>query len=183
MIKKKYTIIRNADRFDAKELLNFYFYTPPFACLLDTKREPIIPNLSELEELLQHKDTAQSFYAVENKQGDIRGFIVLKGINPEVLFGEIMLLFDNEIYEKEDTLIGEALEFIETRAFRQLHLRKLMTTCLDEENSLRQFLQSHSYQCEGCMREVLFTCGKWHNLETWAKFNATLIASINNLPV
>lgn len=179
MIKKKYAIIRNAERFDAKELLRFYLHKPAFACLLDTKREPLLPNLSELEELLQHKDTAQSFYVVENKAGDIRGFIVLKGINPEVLFGEIMLLFDNEIYEKENALIEEALEFIETRAFVQLHLRKLMTTCLEEEQYLRPFLQNHSYQCEGCMREVLFTCGKWHNLETWAKFNAVSV----NLPV
>lgn len=170
MIKKTHAIIRNADRFDAKELLRFYLHKPIFASLLDTKREPLMPNLSELEELLQHKDTAQSFYAVENRIGDICGFVVLKGINPEVLFGEMMLLFENEVYEKEEVLIYEALEFIETRAFQQLHLRKLMTTCLDEEENLRNFLLNHSYQCEGCMREVLFTSGKWHNLETWAKF-------------
>lgn len=178
MIKKNHAIVRSADRFDASRLLGFYLHKPAFACLLDTKREPLMPNLSELEELLQHKDTAQSFYAVENKEGDVRGFLVLKGINPEVLFGEIMLLFEEEVYDNEEALIDEALEFVETRAFQQLHLRKLMTTCLDDETHLRQFLLSHSYQCEGCMREVLFTCGKWHNLETWAKFNF-----IANMPV
>ncbi len=170
MIKKTHAIIRSADRFDAKALMTFYFHKPVFASLLDTKREPLMPNQSELEELLQHKDALQSFYAVENKQGDVRGFVVLKGINPEALFGEMMLLFENEIYETEAVLIHEALEFVETRAFQQLHLRKLMTTCLDEEEDLRRFLISNFYQCEGVMREVLFTCGKWHNLETWAKF-------------
>ncbi|MGC8737605.1 MAG: GNAT family N-acetyltransferase [Candidatus Hydrogenedens sp.] len=178
MIKKTYATIRNADRFDAKELLRFYLHKPIFATLLDTKREPLMPNLSELEELLQHKDTAQSFYAVENKIGDISGFVILKGINAEALFGEMMLLFENETYDNESALIGEALEFIEVRAFQQLHLRKLMTTCLDVEERLRNFLLNHSYQCEGCMREVLFTCGKWHNLETWAKFQNSNTLSV-----
>ncbi len=170
MIKTSCSVIRNADRFDAKELFKFYMHTPPFACLLDTKREPIIPNLSELEELLQHKDTSHSFYTVENKEGNVCGFVVLKGINSEALFGEIMLLFGDEMYDGEEVVIEEALKFIESRAFQQLHLRKLITTSLDEETRLRQFLINHNYHCEGMMREVLYSGGKWHNLETWAKF-------------
>ncbi len=172
MIEKLHASIYTADRFDAKRLLHFYIQKPVHAALLDAKREPIIPNLSELEELLQSKDAAQSFYTVEDKQGEVQGFVILKGINPEVMFGETILLFDNDTYEQNKPLIEDALEFIETKAFQQLHLRKIITTCLDEEKNLHTFLNQHSYQCEGVMREVLFTYGKWHNLETWAKFNS-----------
>ncbi|HOV33085.1 MAG TPA: GNAT family N-acetyltransferase [Candidatus Hydrogenedens sp.] len=171
MIEKLHAIIRTADRFDVKQLFHFYMQEPIHASLLDAKREPLMPNISELEELLLSKDAAQSFYTVENKQGDIQGFVILKGVNPEVMFAEIILLFNNDIYEENKLLVEEALEFIETKAFQQLHLRKIITTCLDDEKNLHTFLSQHSYQCEGVMREVLFTTGKWHNLETWAKFN------------
>lgn len=171
MIEKLHASIRSADRFDAKQLFHIYMQEPIHAALLSPKREPLMPNISELEELLLSKDAAQSFYAVENKQGDIQGFVILKGIIPEVMFGETILLFDNDTYKQNKPLVEEALEFIETKAFQQLHLRKIITTCLDDEKGLHDFLHQHSYQCEGVMREVLFTCGKWHNLETWAKFH------------
>ncbi|HOK09467.1 MAG TPA: GNAT family protein [Candidatus Hydrogenedens sp.] len=173
MINKEHAIIRTSDLFDAKHLLRFYASENMYGALLDGKREPILPNQSELEELLQNKDATQSFYAVEDKEGNLHGFIVLKGINQEALFGEIILLFDNQTYLTNSPLIHDALEFIENKAFRQLHLKKLVTTCIDEEEPLKNFLQQHLYILAGIMREVLFARGKWHNLETWVKLSST----------
>ncbi len=174
MITKEYSVIRTIEPSDVDFLYDFYNGEQIYGALLDQKREPLNPTISELVELLQNKDVANSFYTVEDKEGNKKGFIALKGINPEVLFGELILLFDENLYESDSPLIEEALKFIEEKAFKKLHLRKILSLCLDSEIKLSNFLKNSGYQFEGELREVLYAKGKWHNLQTWAKYRKNL---------
>lgn len=172
MIVKGCSVIRAIEQKDAEILYKFYNSDNIFGSLLDQKREPLNPTLSELDELLQNKDVRNSFYIVESREGSIVGVVGLKGINPEVLFGELILLFEDNAYETNLPIINEALDYIEDKAFSRLHLRKVLSLCLDSETYLIDFLKGREYNFEGELREVLYTKGKWHNLQTWAKYNS-----------
>ncbi|MCX8063689.1 MAG: GNAT family N-acetyltransferase [Candidatus Hydrogenedentes bacterium] len=171
MIVKEYSVIRTVEYKDVDCLYKFYNGDKVYGSLLDQKREPVYPTLSELEELLQNKDVVNSFYVVEDKDSNKIGLVGLKGINQEVLFGEVIILFDDGIFKSSLPIVSEALDFIEEKAFRRMHLKKVLSLCLDSETSLMEFLSSRSYKFEGELREVLYTKGKWHNLQTWAKYN------------
>ena len=170
MIINKHSIIRTIERSDVDFLYYFYNGKQIYGALLDQKREPLYPTISELEELIQNKEVVNSFYTVEDKGGNKKGLIALKGINPEVLFGELIILFDEDEFNNSPALIEESLKFIEEKAFKKLHLKKVLSLCLDSEKTLSNFLKNQGYQFEGELREVLYARGSWHNLQTWAKY-------------
>lgn len=171
MVKTLHAYIRTADKFDAGLLFKYYHAPILYGGLLDPKREPLYPTLSELEELLTARESSQSFYVVENAFGERIGFAILKGMNSEALFGEVVLLFEPCTYKNDVELPRTALIFMENRAFVQLHLRKLMITCVEYEFELKEFLRKQGYLCEGSLRESVYSLGKWHHLEIWSKLN------------
>ena len=110
------------------------------------------------------------FYMVEDKQGQLRALIVLRGITPESMSAEVVITFlDDGDYQTP--MASEALQFLLTQAFRRFNLRKVVVHCLDCETDLHQFYLNNGFTSNGFQREVLFTEGQWHDLEVLSLFN------------
>jgi len=170
MISGTHTYIRSAEPDDAPVLFAAYDLERPRSCLLDGKREPLIPTRDELREVLGRKEAAQgTFYAVEDSAGRVRGFCGLRGVNPEACFGEVyFLLLDEEDYGRP--LAGEVFAFVCGRAFARLGLHKVVAHALDSEVALRAFLVAHGFESGGIQREAVYARGRRHHLETFSLF-------------
>ncbi|MBI2434797.1 MAG: GNAT family N-acetyltransferase [Candidatus Hydrogenedentes bacterium] len=166
MIKTTHGHIRIADPDDAPFLHGFYDMKTPRAALLDTRREPLMPAVAELRELLGRKEAMQGlFYAIEDDTGAVRGFCSLRGMNQEASFGEVTLLLDDAGYEAP--LADEALSFLLARAFTNLRLNKLMAHSLTLETRWRDFLKRHGFEDAGTLRECFFGGGQWHDIHLY----------------
>ncbi len=180
MIAGDHSYIRTAEPDDASALHQLYRMDRPRAALLDNRREPLLPSVDELREVLSRKEAAQgTFFTVEDRAGVLQGFCVLRGTNHEAAFGEVSLLF-LEDRTFEEPLAGEVFAFLYHRGLERLRLNKVLTHCLDSEEALRRFLMAHHFESEGVQREVLFAQGRWHDLETLALFRGK--AAIADLP-
>ncbi len=170
MVTGEHAFIRAADPDDAPALHAFYGTPLPCSALLDVRREPVLATSEELRETLDHKDAMRGvFHAVEDKAGRIRGFCGLRGVNNEAAFGEVMfMLLDEADYALP--LAREAMEFTARLGFERQRLHKLTAHCLEAESALRAFLMDFGFVSEGVQREVLFTQGKYHNIEVLAFF-------------
>lgn len=170
MITGEHSYIRAAEPDDAAALHVFYDIRRPCSALLDAKREPLMPTVDELREMLGHKDAARgAFHAVEDKTGVIRGFCGLRGVNHEAGIGEIMLMFAEDA-TFEGPVAEEALAFVSAFAFERLRLRKLLAHVLGPEQALRGFLLRRGFVREGIQREVFFAGGTYHPLEVLSQF-------------
>lgn len=174
MISGEFAHIRLAEPDDASALLRLYRDGTLRAGLLDPKREPMMPALDELRELLGHKEMQQgAFYAIENPGGEIRGFCGLRGAGFEAAYGEIRLLFHDET-EFGQPIAFETLDFLCKRAFGQMNLRKILAVCLDSEQPFRALLLSKEFSSDGLQRQVYYGRGRWHDLETFSRFAPAL---------
>lgn len=170
MITTAHGSIRTADLDDAPALLRLYNPAFPRSALLDIRREPILPAEDDLREMLTRKEVQQGMlFAVEDRHGLVRGFCSLRGVSPEAAFGEVAVMFIEP--DGHDTpLAGEAVDFLLQRAFERLRLHKVVAHCLEDETALRQLLVKHAFESSGVQREVFFSLGRWHNLETFGRF-------------
>jgi RimJ/RimL family protein N-acetyltransferase len=113
--------------------------------------------------------TQGTFFTIEDPTGDIRGFVNLRGLNQETPFCEVsLLLIDPEDYQTP--LAHAAFDFAADRVFVRHRLLKIMAIALEEEVAWRAFLTARGFQGSGVQREVLFTAGRYRNLESYALF-------------
>ena len=169
MITGEHTHIRTTDADDAAALHRFYDMTRPRSALLDKKREPLMPAVSELREMLAHREAAKdAFYTVEDRTGLVKGFCSLRGMSHETGFGEITMLFYDDAHFA-GPMAKEVFAFLEARGFDRLHLNKLVAHCLDVETAWRDALLARGFQSNGVQRDVFYGQGRWHDLEAFSR--------------
>jgi RimJ/RimL family protein N-acetyltransferase len=170
MISTAHTFIRTAEPDDAVFLHKLYAPNTPHSSLLDARREPLQPTIDELREMIGHKDAVKgAFHAIEDKTGAIHGFCGIRGLNQEAGFAEIMILFFEDA-DYQGPLAADALQFLCELGFVRMRLGKLIAHGLDSETALRAFLLGAGFHSEGIQRQILFTCGRYHNLEAFSRF-------------
>ena len=170
MIQGIYTYIRTTDPDDAPVLHSLYDLRRPRAALLDMRREPMMPTVDELREMLGRKEAVRgAFFTIENRVGEIIGFCGLRGVSAEARFAETNLMMCEES-DCAGPEASEAIAFLQNRGFNWLRMRKLIAHCLDRETALRGALLRHGFQSEGVQREVLYAAGRRHNLEVLSLF-------------
>lgn len=169
MITGKHSYIRGTEYDDVEALATLYQPGALRAGLLDARREPLMPSLDDLRELLGRKEIADgAFYTVEDRQGHIRGFASLRGMNPEARYCEFSLLFLEPLTYVEP-LADEAADILLDRAYCRLGLHKVLAYCLPNEQEFAAFLRRQGFESAGVQREILYAQGQWHNLETFAR--------------
>ncbi len=169
MIAFEHTLIRTADPDDADFLLEVYRTARPKAALLDARREPVLPSRDELAEMLASKDAGRNqFFAVEDTAGCVHGFCGLRGVSIEAVFAEVMVLLIEEA-DHGGPIGRETVQFLLDRAFGRMHLDKVLGTCLDSEPELRALLADTGFVSEGVQRQVLYSGGGWHDIETMTR--------------
>jgi RimJ/RimL family protein N-acetyltransferase len=173
MIRGRCSVIRTAEQDDAAALHAAYTKNGPLACLLDQRREILFPNLDEVRETLGRRKELEQVpvYAVEDLDGIVRGFCSLRGVGREVSYSEFIIMLIDAA-KLETPLAGEAFEFLAGRAFRQMGLNKIVSHALDDERILREYLVRCGFRSDGIQREVVYTEGRYHNLEAFTLFAA-----------
>jgi RimJ/RimL family protein N-acetyltransferase len=170
MITGEHTIIRTAEGDDAYALKRLYDSPLPRAAFLDRRREISYPSVDELREGMGRPEKmGGALYVVEDRTGLIRGFCALRSAGPELGYGEVILpLFEEEDYA--DPLAEEALEYLVRLAFLERRMNKLLAHCLDSETAWRALLERHGFKSNGVQRDVLWTRGRYFDLETLTRF-------------
>ncbi|MBI4559390.1 MAG: hypothetical protein HY706_17525 [Candidatus Hydrogenedentes bacterium] len=170
MITGEYSIIRTAESDDAFEMGRLYDPAYPRACLLDRKRELLVPTMDELRELLARKDKlAGQLQVIEDRAGNARGFCALRAAETELNYAEmVLMLFEESSYQSP--LADEVFEYFSRVAFVHRKHNKLMAQCLDGESAYRAFLLGKEFRSDGVQREAFFSSGRWHNLESLTRF-------------
>lgn len=173
MITGEHSVIRLAEPDDAYELKRLYDPRRPFSAMLDRRREIGQPSVDELREgLARPEKRAGALYAIEDKQGVIRGFCSVRGASPELRYAEMVLpLFDDEDYTS--SLADEAFQFLYNGAFVEKRLNKVVAHCLECEAAYRGLLVRHGFASNGIQRQVLWTQGRWFDLETLTLFGTS----------
>ncbi|MCX5769088.1 MAG: GNAT family N-acetyltransferase [Candidatus Hydrogenedentes bacterium] len=165
MIKGAHSVIRTADPDDAEALKSVYDSQTPRSSLLDQRRELIAPTRDELREVMSQKEMGKAvFYTVEDVGGEICGFCCLRGSNPEAQFSEFVVIFLEES-TFSTPMADEVFDFLSRLAFERMRNQKVVTHCLDSEAEYRKFLISHGFRSAGVQRDVLYSQGRWFNLE------------------
>ena len=169
VITGKHTFIRGAEYDDVPALAGLYQPGIPRAGLLDARREPVMPSVDDLRELLGRKEIAEgAFYTVEDTDGRIRGFSTLRGMNPEARHCEFSLLFlEPESYG--EPLADEVAAVMLERSFQRFGLRKVVSYCLAHERDFANLLVRHGFVSAGRQRDVLYAGGRWHDLDTYVR--------------
>jgi len=179
MVVGQHTVIRTAERDDARFLRAAYLGPVPRASLLDARKEPVQPTRDELEELLGSKENARGlFYAVEDRDGGVEGFCGLRGGNQEAQFAEVFFLFLSPEMEAGEGGC-EAVRFVLGQAFDRLHLAKVTILALDIETGLSALLSKTGFVCEGAQRQAVYMRGGWHDVQTWTCFRGDAAVSDN----
>ncbi|NIA13391.1 MAG: GNAT family N-acetyltransferase [Nitrospiraceae bacterium] len=170
MITGECAVIRTAEMDDATALKAAYDVPLPRSCLLDQRRELLTPTVDELRQTLGRQEVGQSLlYTIEDREGRVRGFCSLRGVNQEVSYTEfVMVLIDEEDYDTP--LADEVFEFLSRRAFVEMGLNKIAAHALDEEATVRAYLLRHGFTSDGVQREVIYAGGRWHDLEALSLF-------------
>jgi len=165
VIKGAHSVIRSADPDDAGALKSVYDSQTPRSSLLDQRRELNPPTRDELREVMSQKEMGKAvFYTVEGRDGEICGFCCLRGLNPEAQFSEFVVIFLDET-TFSTAMADEVFDFLSRLAFERMRNHKVVTHCLDSETEYRKFLISHGFESAGVQRDVVFSQGRWFNLE------------------
>ena len=173
MISGEHAVIRTADPDDAYALRCLYDASRPRFAMLDRRREMLAPTTADLREVLARKEEAgEALYSIEDKCGSIQGFCTLRGGRKQPRFSELVLmLFSDEAYDS--AVAEEVVEHLVWRAFVEEKMIKLIAHCVDYETGLRGLLIRKGFVSDGRQREVLFTQGHWHDIETLSLFPQT----------
>ncbi len=173
VIRGEHTFIRGTEQDDVEAMFQLYRLERPRAGLLDARRERLLPNRDEIRDLLTRKEiTEGGFYTVEDRMGAIAGFCSLRGLSSDAQYAEYGLQFVDPIHYTTP-LADEAHAFLCERAFVRLRLRKVIAHVLSSESAFAEFLPRIGFRSAGIQREVLFTQGVWHHLETFVLNNPT----------
>ncbi|HOJ32772.1 MAG TPA: GNAT family protein [Candidatus Hydrogenedentes bacterium] len=176
MIVGEHAVVRIADPDDAVFLARLFDPDMPRAFSLNIRRELQYLTIDDLREALSHKDfRAGLFYTIEDLTGLIRGFFSIKTPLPEVNYSEFLFgLASSEDYDSP--LAKNAMEILERLAFVQKRLNKLVAQCLENETDFRSLLEARGFTSDGIQRDVLFTGGRYLNLETFTLFRSDYLA-------
>ncbi len=169
MITLEHAVIRTADPDDAWAIRELHDREPR-AAYLNRKREILLPTTDDLREMLRKKDTAVGLLAVEDRAGKILGLCALRGGQQETAHGEFLFLFGGDGYTRPEA--AEALRYLCRHAFREKRMHKVMAQCLENEKDFRDLLIRHGFQSNGVQREVLYSQGRWYNIESLTLFAA-----------
>ncbi|HRI87124.1 MAG TPA: GNAT family protein [Candidatus Hydrogenedentes bacterium] len=171
MISGKYTIIRSAEPDDAYAMWRLYDPSRPRSFLLGPSREVMIPTQDEMREMLARRDVIQgSFFAIEDRAGEVLGCCVLRGAKAESDFAEVVVaLTDESSYDSP--VADEVYEFLKKLGFVDKKLNKLVAHCLCNETGYRAFLVRHGFTSDGIQREMVYTKGRYFDLESLSLFN------------
>jgi len=178
MIQGEHCYIRGAEPDDAPQFYQLYDMRRPRAALLDQRREPLLPTVMELRESLARKDaTAAWIYSIEDLEGCVRGFCMMRGANYEVGFTEAGFLLHDDA-DFSTPMMDEVADFAETRAFHRLRVNKIVAHCLDSETALRAFLGKRGFTFNGAQRDAFYGCGCWHAIEAYTLWSPAGAGSI-----
>ncbi|MFA7693500.1 MAG: GNAT family N-acetyltransferase [Candidatus Hydrogenedentes bacterium] len=167
MILGTHTRIRFSEGEDASFYRNLYLTNEPKAALLDARREYGMPVRHEIEELLRKSESSRAYlFTVEDLEGQRRGWCGLRGLNVEAGYCELFLVFRSD-EEFLTPMADEALAMLLYRAFQQLRLNKVLVFSLKRESGLQQCLMKQGFRSCGIQRDVLYSGGTWHNLNTF----------------
>lgn len=158
--------IRMAEPDDARTLWWLYFDGNPRAGLLDNRREPLIPTVDELRELLgRHEAAMGNLFAIENNVGEVAGFCNLRGMTQDTGFGDLAVMFhsDNTF---QTTLADSVMHFVFERSFEKSQRKRIYASILSCESCLRDFLIRHGFESNGVQREVIYARGTWLDIES-----------------
>lgn len=174
MITGEHSVIRLAEPDDAYELKRLYDPQRPHSAMLDRRREIAQPSIDELREgLAKPEKRVGALYAIEDKEGVVRGFCSIRGASAELRYAEmVMPLFEDSDYATP--LADEAFAFLHRGAFVERRLNKVVAHCLDSEGAYRALLVRHGFASDGIQRQVLWSRGRWHDLETLTLFGCNL---------
>jgi RimJ/RimL family protein N-acetyltransferase len=170
MIVGDEAVIRAAEVDDAPLLWRLYDASKPRSFLLGHAREVLIPTRDELHEVLTRKDLLSgTLFAIEDKEGTIRGCCALRGASRDAFHCEVAVaLVDESDYGTP--LADEAMEFLKYSGFRERKLSKLMGHCLVRETDYRAFLVRHGFESAGVQRDMVYTLGRYFDLEALSLF-------------
>jgi len=182
MITGASAVIRTAEPDDGAFLKAYYDPETPRSCLMDQRRELVVPTVDEIREVLAKKEEGRSvFYAVEDLEGRVCGFCSLRGHSQEVGYSEfIVILMDDADFSAP--LATEVCAFLVRKAFFEMRLNKVLTHALGCEKAYRDYLLRHGFQSDGVQREVVFTQGRWHDLECLTLFRSKVPAQTLEAP-
>lgn len=167
MITTEHCIIRTAETDDAATLCAAFDPDHPLAFFVGGGRELNRPSVDEIcaAILESQKRVNENLYVFEDTMGVIRAFGAVRSSGREEAFGE----FSYAPVDRGDysgALVDVAYDFIFRLGFERLHLNKLMAHCiLPCEVGLRQSLADHGFVSTGIQRQVVYTQGKYYDLE------------------
>ncbi len=183
MISGKYTVIRSAEPDDAAPMWRLYDPKRPRSFLLGPTREVMIPTQDEMREMLGRRDVIQgSFFTIEDLAGEIRGCCVLRGAKMESEFAEIVVALDSDA-AYDTPLADEVIAFIEKMGFVDKKLNKLVAHCLSNETQYRAYLARHGFVSDGIQRQMVYTKGRYFDLESLSLFGNAQPGSGNDTSV
>lgn len=170
MITGEHVVIRSAEPDDAFALWRLYDPSYPRAFLLGPAREIMIPTIDELREMLGRRDLVMgTFFAVEDKTGELCGCCVLRGTKSESEYAEAVLVFGkDETYASPHA--EEVFQFILRTAFIDKKLNKLQAHCMATERAYREFLVDRAFKSDGVQRDMVYTQGRYFDLESLTLF-------------
>ena len=176
MIIGSYSVIRSAGPDDA-EAFRAAFESGPVGALLDQLRESFVPTATEVREMLSSTRNAfGAVNAVEDPQGRVRGFCALNGSPLDANIAQFALIF----FDPDDFAAPIAEEvglYLRDEAFGRKRFHKVMAQCLDHERAQRDFLLRNGFVSDGLQREILYSGGRWYNLESFTLFHRNVARS------
>jgi len=182
MITGEFAVIRTAEPDDAPHLMRLYSPDYPRSFLLDGRRELQTPNADDLRQLLGRKEVRSGvFHVVEDLEGTVRGCCSLKYPAHDVFYSEILLAFE-DLADYSQPIARETMEFIEYTAFVERRLNKIVAQCIENEREYRDLLLRERFEPNGLQRDVLFTMGRYHDLETLSLFRHTYLERATQAP-
>ncbi len=170
MITCDHIIIRSAEYDDAEGLWGLYNPGKPRTFQLGPNMELRTPTIDELKPLLEDPERKLGeFYIVEDLEGVVLGCTVMRSAAGDSPYAEAMFaFFDESLYTTPEA--DEAFAFVRDQAFKIKKRRKLMAHCLDTEPAYRDFLLRLGYTSNGIQRELIYSGGRYHDLESLSLF-------------
>lgn len=167
MVVGEHSVIRTADSDDAPALMRLYESGMPLAGLLNPLREFLIPTTDEVRGSFSSDRQIQAgvMNAIEDLDGVVRGFCALRVTPQDAFMGQLVLMLPDE----EDYAAlwsGEVGAYLLEEAFQRKRFSKVVAQCLDHEEGLRAFLSCHGFKSDGVQREVLYSAGRWFDMES-----------------
>jgi len=170
MIRGEHSLIRTIELDDAGGLWQLYDVERPLSFLLDRRQELPLPSRDDVRRYLERNDPQHGqYYVVEDATGQVMAFCGVRGGAGEHGFAELGILpFADSFFEAP--ACKEVLAFLHQLVFFQLRRYKAMAHCLDTEVGWCKCLKQQGFESSGVQRQVLFTGGRWHDLETFTLF-------------